>query len=477
MAAIFLSYRRRDTGGVAGRIYDRLEAHFGRDAVFMDVDTIPDGVDFRDYINEALSQCGVVLALIGPRWAGKTGTRRRIDDPTDLVRIELEVALARKLPVIPVLVDRERPPGEADLPPSLAALAYRQARIIGHGPEFHGQVTRLIQGIEYHLKRKKATEAPGGTSVVTPSSGPATPHLDPPPQGRRGQMNVVSPPAVERLEGGSGTNLVPPNSPQAPTIAPPRLLDPPAMTMVRIEPGEFLMGSTKSQIDTLLKQFPDAKGDWLDWEQPRHSVMMTRPFYLAVHQVTVGQFRRFIEASGYKTYGDWQSPGFDQSEDHPVIKVSHDDALEFLAWLNKQEQGQSRGYRLPTEAEWEYACRAGSTGVYGQGDDPAELDRVAWFLKNSSDATNPVGRKEGNAFGLYDMLGNVWEWCDDWFAPAFYRASPKEDPRNTKGAPSRVIRGGSWRDGPRGCRPARRNGLAPGLRFNFLGFRVAADRQ
>src|SRR5262249_49297455 len=161
------------------------------------------------------------------------------------------------------------------------------------------------------------------------------------------------------------------------------------------EPGDFLMGSTKAQIDTLLQQFPEAKHEWFDDEQPQHPVTLTRPFYLAAHPVTVGQFRRFVEASGYKTDDRWRSPGLDQGEDHPVVGVSHHDALAFLAWLNSQKQREGRRYRLPTEAEWEYACRAGGTGLYGSGDDPAELDRVAWFSGNSRGVTHPVGQKEG----------------------------------------------------------------------------------
>ncbi len=141
----------------------------------------------------------------------------------------------------------------------------------------------------------------------------------------------------------------------------PRFTNSLGMTMVRIEPGEFLMGSSKAQIDKLLKQFPSVKPKSFDAEQPQHPVKITRPFYLAAHQVTVGQFRRFIKGSGYKTKAEkagdrvnWRKPGFRQWWGyHPVVYVSYNDALAFLGWLNEQEKDQKRSYRLPTEAEWE----------------------------------------------------------------------------------------------------------------------------
>jgi formylglycine-generating enzyme required for sulfatase activity len=173
--------------------------------------------------------------------------------------------------------------------------------------------------------------------------------------------------------------------------------------------------------------------------------------------------------------------------------VSHNDALAFLGWLNEQEKEKKRGYRLPTEAEWEYACRARTGGLYGGDDDPESLVRIA----NVPDAsvqkvrpfatciqgddgfvyTAPVASFEPNAWHLYDMIGNVWEWGDDWFDPKFYESSPKENPRNTVKASSRVIRGGSWGIYPGTCRPASRNRRAPDYRSSDLGFRLAAVQE
>ena len=144
MAKIFLFYRRQDSAGEAGRIYDRLCGRFGPDSVFFDVNSVPLGVDFQEYIESVLNHCGVLLAVIGPHWAGESDTGRRIDDPEDWVRIEVEAALKRDLPVIPVLIDHTRMPSKADLPPSLARLARRNALSVDQGRGFHDDVGQLI---------------------------------------------------------------------------------------------------------------------------------------------------------------------------------------------------------------------------------------------------------------------------------------------------------------------------------------------
>jgi formylglycine-generating enzyme required for sulfatase activity len=274
------------------------------------------------------------------------------------------------------------------------------------------------------------------------------------------------------------------------------------MTLVRIEPGSFTMGTNDAQFGSLLEPFPGTGRGLFGDEQPAHRVTITRPFYLGAHEVTVGQFRRFVEATGYKTdaeqagSGDnWRNPGFadfKQGDDYPVLYVSHNDAVKFCEWLNGQETGTGWTYRLPTEAEWEYACRAGTEGLYGGSDDPKSLVRVANVADVSCKKQNllftciegddghvytaPVGSFTPNAWGLYDMLGNVWEWCDDWYDAAFYKSSQPEDPHNTKQATDRVIRGGSWNGIPRFARSAIRYGYAPDEWHSNLGFRVARVR-
>ena len=149
--SVFISYRRDDSADITGRIYDRLIEHFSRDIVFKDVDSIPLGIDFRQHLEKALSQCRVMIAVVGNEWMGSAEGKRRIDDPRDHVRLELELALSRNIPVIPVLVRKATIPTEEALPSSLRSLSYRNGIQVRPDPDFHGDVDRLIKGIEPHL--------------------------------------------------------------------------------------------------------------------------------------------------------------------------------------------------------------------------------------------------------------------------------------------------------------------------------------
>jgi TIR domain-containing protein len=153
--SVFISYRRDDSADITGRIYDRLIQHFSREVVFKDVDSIPLGIDFRQHLENALSQCRVLLAIVGNDWMGgeTAGGKRRIDDPRDHMRLELEVALSRNIPVIPVLVRKASIPAEDELPSSLRSLAYRNGIQVRPDPDFHGDMDRLIKGIDPHLTR------------------------------------------------------------------------------------------------------------------------------------------------------------------------------------------------------------------------------------------------------------------------------------------------------------------------------------
>ncbi len=205
-----------------------------------------------------------------------------------------------------------------------------------------------------------------------------------------------------------------------------------------IPAGEFMMGS------------------------PQRRVTLTRPYYMGIHPVTQAQYERVA--------GD--NPSHFKGEDHlPVERISWDEAATFCRRLSEQA---GKRFRLPTEAEWECACRGGTTTAYCFGDDEARMDEYAWFGGNSGSRTHPVGRKKPNAWGLYDMHGNVWEWCADWYQDG-YSGLPDTDPTGPETGKYRVLRGGSWHDHARFCRSAYRSWLAPVHRFNSNGFRIVLD--
>ena len=296
------------------------------------------------------------------------------------------------------------------------------------------------------------------------------------------------------------------------------------MKLVLIPAGEFKMGSGESAEATaafLKKTCGDSDAAWyFNDEHPQHRVRITKPFYLGMYHVTRGQFRQFVKDTGYKTdaekgeepgaYGwnpekkwvgsteknwfgfnekySWRNAGFDQTDEHPVVNVSWNDAVAFCEWLGHKE---GNTYRLPTEAEWEYACRAGTTTRYFSGDAPETLTKfgnvadAAFKAKfpdeeyqavKASDGyvfTAPVGKFKPNAFGLYDMHGNASQWCSDWDDAEYYAKSPADNPLGPNSGVNRIVRGSSWYDGPEYTRSAYRGRIPPDFREDLVGFRVA----
>lgn len=194
-----------------------------------------------------------------------------------------------------------------------------------------------------------------------------------------------------------------------------------------------------------------------------YDVTITRPYYLGVIEVTQEQYQRVMgkNLSSFK------------GVKNPVENVSWDDAVSFCKKLSElpTEKSAGRVYRLPTEAEWEYACRAGTTTDYSFGDAESQLDDYAWYSKNSGQAAHAVGLKEPNAFGLYDMHGSVWEWCQDWYGG--YPSGALIDPLGPSESTYRVCRGGSWGSGAAYCRAAYRRTFVPAYRSPICGFRIA----
>jgi len=222
------------------------------------------------------------------------------------------------------------------------------------------------------------------------------------------------------------------------------------MKLVWIPPGEFMMGS------------PNDEEGRFDNEGPQHVVRIAQGFYMGIHEVTQEQYK----AVTGNNPSDFKGPK------NPVEQVSWNDAMAFCKRLSAQT---GMAVRLPTEAEWEYACRAGTTTRFCFGDQARDLDSVAWYAANSDGKTRSVGLKKPNAFGLYDMHGNVWEWCADCYDEEYYGKSPVEDPQGPAEAKYRVLRGGSWRNGPRHSRSAQRFMLDPPGKNNPDGFRVVVE--
>lgn len=296
------------------------------------------------------------------------------------------------------------------------------------------------------------------------------------------------------------------------------------MVFVQVPAGTFQMGGVPP-IETLARTYPllETKRftDLFD-EAPAHEVNISQSFYLGQHEVTVGQFQRFVEASGYRPeseadgtggYGynprydpattrrgdafegrapqySWRNPGFAQGADHPVVNITWNDAQALARWLSHTE---GYTYRLPTEAEWEYACRAGTHTLYPQGNNPQSLVQVAntfdqeaaplwprWqqHALEGSDGhafTAPVGSYTPNAFGLHDMLGNAWEWVADWHEDGYYATSPRNDPQGPAEGSVRVRRGGSWHTWSFYARCGYRNWNTPQTRYPLVGMRLVRE--
>ena len=197
-------------------------------------------------------------------------------------------------------------------------------------------------------------------------------------------------------------------------------------------------------------------------EKPAHLVTLSRPFYMGRFPVTQEQYQHVMDANPSSSV---------KGKDNPVENLLWDDAQEFCRRLSAET---STTIRLPTEAEWEFACRAGSSTTYHSGDTEKDLYQVAWYLGNSGSTTHPVGQKEPNVFGLYDMHGNVWQWCQDWYSADYYANSPIKDPENSNQTDRHVLRGGNWAFNPFHCRSAVRLSYPTSAHFDVVGFRVVS---
>ena len=313
---------------------------------------------------------------------------------------------------------------------------------------------------------------------------------------------------------------------------PSRADDPPAeitnsigIKLKLIPAGDFLMGADETQAQ-LEKDFGEFRKDvQVEDERPQHEVRITKPYYLGIYEVSLSEFRQFINDTDYRTQVEsdgrggfgwnknartgmwrkdysWRGWGVNQSETSPVVNVTWNDCVAFCKWLSDKENAR---YRLPTEAEWESACRAGTSTRYYDATKPADVfrlgnlhdvtltetcgpTRVADREGNPTGEiakvfpgrdgfafTAPAGRFRPNAFGLYDMLGNAWEWCADWYSKDYYKGAPDEDPQGPAKGKLRVLRGGGWTADPLDCRSACRRKMNPDHANYLTGFRLLRE--
>ena len=430
MADIFVSYRRDDSQRSAGRINDRLEAVFGAGRVFFDTVTTKPGEDFHAVLGNRVGSCRVLLAVIGPRWLEILVSQ--LSETNDFVRIEIAEALQRKVRVIPVLIDGAKPPPAAQLPDDLKALACLNAVPV-RAETSRPDLEQLIGFLRELLD--------GGTT--------------PPPPAREGRIEVGA-----HIVHGALDGWFKPGAGKAEWF---KDLDV-GPEMVVVPAGSFTMGST----------------DYGSGKLP-HKVAVGVPFAVGRFTVTRGQFAAFVNATGHKAEGahvlkgdkrefdpkaSWRNPGFAQNDNHPVVCVNWDDARAYADWLSGRT---GKTYRLLSEAEWEYCCRARTTTKYAFGDSISTSQ-----AQYSAKRTVEVGKFAPNAWGLYDMHGNVWEWCEDaWHED--YKGAPEDGTVWPGGdMSSRVLRGGSWYViDPVILRSAYRIWFLPDDRNGYFGFRVA----
>lgn len=488
MRRIFVSYRRSDTQFVADALYAELVSVYGDEGVFMDIDDIPLGVDFREYLNEQLAEVEVMLLLIGPNWLNSVDNHgnRRLEKPDDFVRVEVEAALASKVRVIPLYIGGVQGIDEKKLPPSLQKLPYLNAQHIRRGNDFSNDVTHLINNLKEILneidgklgsntlaEKNKKNKSPvwgwiasiaviaviiiGGIILNNNNKKNESEAILLTESTIVKFTNTHTPTTAIKTP----TKTEPP--PATATITPTPF--PNAHSMILIMAGEFPMGSENGDAD----------------ESPLRSVFLDA-FLIDLYEVTNAQYAAFLNEKGNQTEGDvpWlntTSPdvrihqtgekwgAVEGYEDHPVIEVTWYGAVTYCQWM---------GGNLPTEAQWEKAARGTTGKIYPMG--PSIHSGAANFDNNIGD-TMPVGSFADGAspYGLYDMAGNVWEWTGDWYNDTYYESSPTENPTGPESGSRHVLRGGSWIYDEYYLRTTHRGFRAPTYSSNNLGFRCVND--
>lgn len=488
MRKIFISYRRRETIDVTGRISDWLGTRFGMEAVFRDVTSIPFGEPFRDYIKNALKECSMLLVIMGSEWLNLRGEAglRRLDEDDDPVRLEIEVAISHGLPILPVLVQEARMPRTNQLPSSISMLAGINGIQVASGRDFPKHMQDLIEAIECLLKRpRKAYHDANERTPAKPASKTFPVRMSEPQP-----TTAVSESLID-----SGIMLM---GQHAKTAAATNVQDPdtrPVMGHSLVKKTPILNGDTVlvNMSRSVSKISPDARNllDSFEWcDIPAGTITMqtvsrqlgwqTKAYQVAAFRVsstviTDAQYAVFTAAhNGYRDMRWWQfspyavewrhknpvamQPAF-KGDNLPRVNVTWYEAMAFCYWLSAQT---GMTIRLPTEQQWQRAAQANDQREYPWGNvfDPSRANTQ----ESKSKQTMPVDyfRQGRSYFGLYDMAGNVQQWCITEYM------SGNSSVLNTD--ENRVVRGGSWRQ--RAQRVTQRAKLMPDVRNDSVGFRI-----
>jgi formylglycine-generating enzyme required for sulfatase activity len=375
--------------------------------IWLDQWDIPYGADWDQSIERALYACACFVIVLSPAAVA-----------SDEVRGELYTALEERKPIVPVLYQPCRIPRRLQL--------IQRVDFTTRSPDEEAALNRLVCDLRVSQPGPPASEKTESQEI-----GPIAASY--PEQERR--VTLINP-----LE---PTISAGPKRGRSLYASQPEVRNSIGMEFVLIPAGEFLMGSNDGRAD----------------ERPVHKVGISQPFYLGRYTVTQAQWEAVMG----------NNPSCVKSDpNRPVDNISWEEVQKFIQWLNAREDGKS--YRLPTEAEWEYAARAGSSTAYCFGNDESRLGEYAWYEANAGGQTHPVGQLRPNAWGLYDIHGNVWEWVQDWYEE--YPAEAVTDPQGPSSGSDRVHRGGSWCNYARLCRSAHCDFDTPGFRYSYLGFRL-----
>ncbi len=493
---IYISYRRGDASGYARLIYERLRESQPDFDLFMDVEAIQIGADWRSMLAKRIESADTVLVLIGHQWLTLTDIdgRRRLDDLDDLVRWEISEALRGEKQVIPVLLEGAGFPEKDALPEPLQPLADRQAFVVHHDT-FDADLENLNDRLQYDNLRQRIELAQlsplervrrwlvlllssdrkkiKATASVTADTGKK--------EQRRFRfafsidwrqlfrVSLIAVVAIAAVAGSittarigiseMGVTRALSNAAQPCTYVPGE-----GPQMVIIPAGVFTMGSSAGDANARPDEFP------------AHNVSISKDFAIGRCEVTYEAFAHFTESTGREFPPD---KGWGRGR-RPVTYVTWQEAVAYADWLSNQT---GKRYRLPTEAEWEYVARAGTPTDYWWGDDIRQ-DGQVWANCDGCGSqwdnrqTSPVGSFVPNAFGVYDTAGNVHEWVQDCWHDNYQGAPVDGSARleaDSGDCARRVIRGGSWYNTPRYLRSAIRFRSYPDERDNYLGFRLAQD--